>query len=80
MMMFRPYLLKLTASEFHAFIVSGHATVAGFAFGIFTFMGVSKRHTIESLDQRQTIENLAQHLRWPNAVRNTSNPYARKGS
>merc|ERR1740128_1091728 len=46
MLMFKPYLTKLTPSEFHAFIVSGHATVAGFAFAIFTFLGAPPQHLL----------------------------------
>ena len=40
--MLRPYLLKLTGSEFHALIVSGHATLAGFVFALFMMLGVSR--------------------------------------
>ena len=35
MLMLRNYLDRLTPSEFHCFLVGGHATVAGFVFGFF---------------------------------------------
>ena len=42
MLMLRNYLDKLTPSEFHCFLVGGHATVAGFVFGLFVLFGVSR--------------------------------------
>ena len=39
--MFRAYLPKLTKSEFHTFVVGSHATIAGFAYGLFVLFGVS---------------------------------------
>ena len=40
MLMLRPYLMKLTISEFNCFLVGGHATIAGFMFGILILYGV----------------------------------------
>ena len=38
--MLRPYLTKLTISEFNCFLVGGHATIAGFMFGLLILYGV----------------------------------------
>ena len=39
--MLKPYVQKLTKSEFHCFLVGAHSTIAGFAFGLFVIFGVS---------------------------------------
>ena len=44
--MLRPYLHRLTKSEFHCLLVGGHATVAGFAFAIFVMFGVKSLNDI----------------------------------
>ena len=43
MLLLRNYIPKLTKSEFHTFLVGSHATIAGFAFGLFVVFGVSIR-------------------------------------
>ena len=39
--MLRGYMHMLTQSEFHCLLVSTHATIAGFMFGLFVLFGVS---------------------------------------
>lgn len=48
MLMLRPYLDRLTRSEFHCFLVGNHATVAGFAFAIFVLMGAPPQHLLSA--------------------------------
>ncbi|CAD5122328.1 unnamed protein product [Dimorphilus gyrociliatus] len=48
MLMLRPYLDRLTKSEFHCFLVGNHSTVAGFAFAIFVLMGAPPQHLLSA--------------------------------
>ena len=45
MLMLRSYLHLLTPSEFHTFVVGGHATIAGFIFGLLILFGVNAQLT-----------------------------------
>ena len=45
MLMLRSYLHLLTPSEFHTFVVGGHATIAGFIFGLLILFGVGTQLT-----------------------------------
>ena len=49
MLMLRHYLHKLTASEFHCFLVGNHSTVAGFAFATFVMFGVGVKCLMYSI-------------------------------
>ncbi len=45
-MLIRPYIDKLTPSEFHTVLVGSHASIAGFAYAIFVWFGVSPQHLL----------------------------------
>lgn len=42
----RPYIRKLTKSEFHTLLCGSHATIAGWAYAIFVLFGVDPRHLL----------------------------------
>jgi len=44
--MMKPFLPKLTASEFHCLVVGSHASIAGFAYPLFVIVGVDARHLL----------------------------------
>ncbi|CAD5118456.1 unnamed protein product [Dimorphilus gyrociliatus] len=45
-LMIKPYIKKLTGSEFHTFLVGAHSTIAGWAFGLFVLFGVNPQHLL----------------------------------
>lgn len=45
-LMIKPYVKKLTESEFHTFLVGAHSTIAGWAFGLFVLFGVNPQHLL----------------------------------
>ncbi|CAD5117032.1 unnamed protein product [Dimorphilus gyrociliatus] len=48
MLMLRPYLVKLTRSEFHCLMVGNLSTVAGFAFALFVLLGAPPQHLLSA--------------------------------
>lgn len=48
MLMLRPYLTKLTRSEFHCLMVGNLSTVAGFAFALFVLLGAPPQHLLSA--------------------------------
>ncbi|CAH1792803.1 unnamed protein product [Owenia fusiformis] len=73
LLMLRPYLEKLTKSEFHAMQVGNQATVAGFVFAVFILLGAPPQHLLTAACMSAPAAMAIAKLNYPETEQSVTN-------